>query len=85
MIRAPEWYINLAEESSEVAKAATKCLRFGEESVYNGKTNYEEVCREIGDVLAIADLLMLDFEIINQQRNEKYRKLSQASLKGDPV
>ena len=46
----------LAEEAAEIAQAATKALRFGVQTEFDGETNSVAITREIDDLAAIIDL-----------------------------
>ncbi len=56
-----EYLLILAEECSEVIKVITKTFRFGLESknplMPDSPTNKEELIQEIGDVMAMVELL----------------------------
>jgi NTP pyrophosphatase (non-canonical NTP hydrolase) len=49
----------LQEECSEVIQAASKCFRFGPDQIKPGKskTNMEHLEEELGDLLAMIELL----------------------------
>lgn len=49
--------ITLMEECAEVTQVASKCLRFGTDSEYNGKTNLERLGEELTDMLAVLDIM----------------------------
>ena len=67
------------EECSEVAQAVSKCFRFGKDGEWQGKTNRENLEMEIGDVLAMIDILVersyLSDWSINEARQNKKDKL----------
>ena len=46
------------EECAEVVQAISKVFRFGMESEYNGRTNYQRLTEETGDLLCMIQLLM---------------------------
>ena len=48
----------LQEECSEVAQAVSKCFRFGKDGEWDGTTNGRRLEAEIGDVLALIDILV---------------------------
>jgi NTP pyrophosphatase (non-canonical NTP hydrolase) len=56
-----EYLLILAEECSEVIKVITKTFRFGLDSknpyIPDSPTNKEELIQEIGDVMAMVELL----------------------------
>lgn len=70
----------LIEECAEVAKAATKCLRFGYRA--NHGTGYGQndvvLAGEIGDVLGVIDSLPLDRTIVEGTRAVKIEKAERA-------
>jgi hypothetical protein len=75
MLTRDEKLVILIEECSEVIKAATKCLRFG----WSGNhpeygVNHEVLAEEVGQFLALVDVLNLDQKIIETQRKGKIRK-----------
>lgn len=85
--------ILLAEECSEVTKAATKALRFGwnvDHEVGYGN-NRMVLSREVGDLLAIIDALPLDLINVDVTRSGKIAKAETAkakygrALKGTPA
>lgn len=80
-----EYLLILAEECSEVIKVVTKTFRFGLESknphVPNSPTNKEELIQEIGDVMAMVELLkdsalQLTDESIQIAKQKKIDKLN---------
>jgi hypothetical protein len=50
----------LQEECAEVSQAISKCFRFGPDQIKPGKeqTNIQHLQEELGDVLAMIDLLV---------------------------
>jgi NTP pyrophosphatase (non-canonical NTP hydrolase) len=58
----------LSEECAEVIQAISKCHRFGMDNVKPGKpkTNREHLEEELGDLLAMIDI-MLEKNIIEQE------------------
>ena len=58
----------LSEECAEVIQAISKCHRFGLHNIKPGKpkTNCEHLEEEIGDLLAMVDIL-LDLKVVNKQ------------------
>lgn len=50
----------LVEECGEVIQAATKYLRFGRDSTFNGEytdTNEDHLIKELSDIVAVMELL----------------------------
>ena len=81
--REMETLLILQEECSEVAQAVSKCFRFGKDGEWNGTTNKRRLEAEIGDVLALIDILVERCYIsdwnINESRQSKKEKLKQWS------
>lgn len=75
----------LQEECSEVIQAVSKVIRFGWGSKHpeRTKTNREELEEELGDLLAMYDILLQTREIdpakVSHARANKYNKLKQYS------
>ncbi len=75
----------LSEECAEVVQAVSKCHRFGLENFKPGKplTNREHLEGELGDLLAMVDLLKLKGivtdEGLNTAKEAKVNKLKQWS------
>jgi NTP pyrophosphatase (non-canonical NTP hydrolase) len=68
----------LMEEAAEVIHAASKAIRFGlehDEPGYGNGTNKDQIELELGEVLAIGDLLNLDGASISKARFEKIERL----------
>jgi NTP pyrophosphatase (non-canonical NTP hydrolase) len=61
----------LQEECAEVIQAISKVYRFGLDNSWNGVTNKEALITEIGDVLAMIDILLTETNI-NIQVEEIY-------------
>jgi len=53
----------LTEECAEVIQAISKIYRFGLDNQWNGVTNKESLIVEIGDVLAMIDILLTETDI----------------------
>ena len=53
------------EECAEVTQAISKCFRFGFDSEYNNRTNHERLTEEVGDLIAMIDL-MIEHDIIDE-------------------
>jgi NTP pyrophosphatase (non-canonical NTP hydrolase) len=60
MNRINELLVILSEECAEVQQAASKCIRFGMDSEYNGQTNRQRLESELGDFLAMVKLIMAE-------------------------
>lgn len=80
----------LQEECGEVIVEASKVKRFGLEGQYNdGPTNQERLEKEVGDVLALVDILV-EQGVISKlglaiSIEEKKKKLKQwSTIYGDP-
>ena len=73
----------LQEECSEVAQAVSKCFRFGKDGEWDGTTNGRRLEAEIGDVLALIDILVergfISDSNINASRKAKKSKLKEWS------
>lgn len=75
----------LSEECAEVIQSISKCNRFGMENLKPGygKTNREHLEDELGDVLAMIDI-MLEHDIItvdklDEAKQKKFDKLKRWS------
>ena len=81
--REMETLLILQEECSEVAQAISKCFRFGKDGEWEGTTNKQRMETEIGDVLAMIDILMESGYVsdwnINEARQNKKEKLKKWS------
>lgn len=70
-----ETLILLIEECGEVIQAATKCLRFGFERDWPGYgVNHEELAKEVGELIGVADALKLNKHIVEQSRQTKMKR-----------
>ena len=73
----------LQEECGELTQAISKCFRFGKDGEWNGTTNHQRLESEIGDVLAMIDVLVercyISDSNINEARQKKKEKLKQWS------
>lgn len=73
----------LQEECSEVTQAVSKCFRFGIDGEYNGRTNRQQLEEELGDLLAMIEILkfqgVVDQTNLDQHRMNKFKKLSRWS------
>ena len=80
--RERELLVILIEECAEVQHRATKLLRFGRNEVQEGQpySNMARLSQEVGDLVTMLDLLanvhLLDPEIVRIQMTEKTRKLA---------
>lgn len=79
----------LQEECAEVVQATSKCFRFGLNGMYLQESNRDRLEQEIGDVLAMIDILTnqgeISLERLLEAKQRKFKKLSQWStlnLKG---
>jgi NTP pyrophosphatase (non-canonical NTP hydrolase) len=73
----------LQEECSEVIQATSKCFRFGMDGMYQQESNRDRLEQELGDVLAMIDILANQFEVsaerLNEAKRRKFKKLAQWS------
>lgn len=53
------------EECAEVTQAISKVFRFGIDAEYNGRTNYQRLTEEVGDLLCMIEL-MIEKNIIDE-------------------
>lgn len=53
----------LTEECAEVIQAISKIYRFGADSEWEGVTNKQALIRELGDVLAVIEVLITETDI----------------------
>ncbi len=71
------------EECAEVTQAISKVFRFGYDSEYNGRTNQQRLTEEIGDLLAMIDLMfeagIIDESSTNMAASQKKIKLKKWS------
>jgi len=69
----------LQEENAEVIQAVSKIFRFGIDTQWNGQTNREQLEEELGDVLAMIDILcttgIVDLDKLKVAKNAKLEKL----------
>lgn len=89
MTRKEHLLLIMSEECSEVSHRISKALRFGLDEIQPGQefTNAERIMRELGDLIAIYEMLRYDekvldkfnFEMVSLKREkvEKFLKLSQ--------
>ena len=73
----------LQEECAEVVQATSKCFRFGLHGMYLQQSNLDRLEQEIGDVLAMIDILTnqgeISLERLLEAKQRKFKKLSQWS------
>jgi NTP pyrophosphatase (non-canonical NTP hydrolase) len=73
----------LQEECAEVVQATSKCFRFGLNGMYLQESNRGRLEQEIGDVLAMIDILTnqgeISLERLLEAKQRKFKKLSQWS------
>jgi len=63
----------LIEECAKVTQAATKIMRFGSGSEWDGVTSISRLEREIGDLLAVVDAL-INMSIVKEQELLDYKE-----------
>ena len=72
-------YVKLMEECGEVVRACSKVLKRGRHGVEN-----QQLEEEIGDVLAIIDILRrkgaLDMGVVDRKREQVYEKYQDLEL-----
>lgn len=80
---ASETMLILQEECAEVTQAISKCFRFGLNESYNGRTNKERLEEELGDLLAMVDILVkltvISDNNLNNAKKQKAEKLKKWS------
>jgi NTP pyrophosphatase (non-canonical NTP hydrolase) len=76
----------LQEECAEVSQAISKCFRFGPDQIKPGKdrTNLNMLQEELGDLLAMIDLLVwndvgVNWNELTIAKKQKFEKLKQWS------
>lgn len=74
--REREILLILQEESAEVIQAVSKVFRFGWDSTWNEQSNKEHLEEEVGDYLAMVQI-MIDTGMIYQTdvTNAKHKKI----------
>jgi len=69
----------LMEECAEVIQEASKIIRFGADTDYDGTTPLQRLEKELGDLQCMIDLLhsadMISYTKIDDYAQEKYGKL----------
>ena len=78
-----EALIILQEECSEVTQVAAKCFRFGMDGEYDGETNRVRLQQELGDILAMIDILeqhgVISAQALAEAKLRKFKKLERWS------
>lgn len=73
----------LQEECSEVTQATSKCFRFGIDGLYQDCSNRDRLEQELGDVLAMIDILvsqgLVSSDALQAAKQRKFQKLKQWS------
>jgi NTP pyrophosphatase (non-canonical NTP hydrolase) len=69
-----------AEECAEVIQAISKIQRFGMVNIYNGVSCREQLEKELGDLLAMLDILQ-EQDIVSWNNIEKYAEAKREKLK----
>jgi NTP pyrophosphatase (non-canonical NTP hydrolase) len=76
----------LQEECGEVVQSISKCMRFGIDQIKPGtdRTNLQHLQQEIGDILAMVELLHdqelgITVEGLQEAANNKFQKLKRWS------
>ena len=81
--REMEALLILQEECGELTQAISKCFRFGKDSEWNEQSNLQRLESEIGDVLAMIDILIehgyVSDSNVNGARINKKEKLKKWS------
>ena len=81
--REREILLILQEESAEVIQAVSKVFRFGWDSEWDGQTNREHLEEEVGDYLAMVQIMvdtgMIDTFAIDTAKRNKIEKLKKWS------
>ena len=71
------------EECAEVTQAISKVFRFGMDGLYNGRTNYQRLTEEAGDLICMLSLMMetglLDENAVEKAAMQKRNKLQEWS------
>jgi NTP pyrophosphatase (non-canonical NTP hydrolase) len=83
MTRKEELLTILMEECAEVIVEASKIKRFGESSVYEGRSALDNLEKELGDLYCMIDLLhgedMISYTKLDEYANAKHEKLKKWS------
>lgn len=77
-----ETLLILAEECAEVIQAVSKCTRFGPNRIKPGKpkTNMEHLEEELGDLLAMVEILV-DQGVVTRQHLDRAKVAKREKLK----
>jgi NTP pyrophosphatase (non-canonical NTP hydrolase) len=83
MNKTDEALLILAEECAEVIQAISKCQRFGIDVCKPGKprTNREHLETELGDVIAMIEILRDDLGLVSLNNIEESRVQKREKLK----
>ena len=83
MNKTDEALLILAEECAEVIQAISKCQRFGIDVCKPGKprTNREHLETELGDLLAMIEILQDDLGLVSRDNIEESRAQKREKLK----
>jgi NTP pyrophosphatase (non-canonical NTP hydrolase) len=69
----------LQEECAEIIQAVSKCFRFGIDSQYNNTTNKQRLEEELGDLLAMIEILkyqnVINGDNLHGHKLNKFEKL----------
>jgi NTP pyrophosphatase (non-canonical NTP hydrolase) len=83
LARKHELLTVLMEECAEVIVECSKIIRFGESSVYEGKTALDNLEKELGDLQCMVDLLhnedMISMNKLDEYADKKLQKLKKWS------
>lgn len=81
--KTKEALLILQEECAEVVQATSKCFRFGMDGQYREQSNRDRLEQEIGDVLAMVDILVNQYELspdrLAAAKQRKFKKLAEWS------
>ena len=80
MTRKEELLTILMEECAEVIVEASKIKRFGESSVYEGRTALDNLEKELGDLQCIIELLQAE-DMVSFTKMHDYARLKEEKLK----
>lgn len=87
MTREEHILAGIAEEAVEIAKVATKALRFGLNHVDGGTTNHQKLVEEFADLVAMVTMFRtfvsdddaLRFKLMIAAKDEKFNKFLEYS------
>jgi NTP pyrophosphatase (non-canonical NTP hydrolase) len=85
--KARETLLILQEECAEVTQAISKIFRFGMDSYHpeSGISNHESLVNELGDLLAMIDIVLEDSSLnitqdqLDSAKQKKFQKLTKWS------